>query len=113
LRPSSIRLIFDSEPRIALAASVADMPRDSRSCRNCAPSRMRSTVGALGPSGRASSALVAAGIQAPFSHGGGFGYRAVVVSAEGRLASLVRTGTFALSALPDRPVGNACQMVSH
>src|SRR6266705_2589604 len=40
-----MRLIFDSDPRIARAASCALMPRLSRSLRNCVPSRMRSTVG--------------------------------------------------------------------
>jgi hypothetical protein len=46
LRPSSILLIFDSEPRMALAASCAEMPRASRSRLNCVPSMIRSTVGA-------------------------------------------------------------------
>src|SRR5215469_2776582 len=59
-RPSSILLIFDSEPRIALAAVCAEIPRDSRSRLNCVPRRIRRTVGATAVSARKFSLAAAA-----------------------------------------------------
>src|SRR5437867_6287682 len=44
-RPSSRRLILDSEARIVYPAAARVRPLASRSCRSCAPSRMRSAVG--------------------------------------------------------------------
>src|SRR6266545_5554667 len=46
-RPSSIRLILEPEARIASPAASRVMPFASRSCRSCAPTSMRSTVGPL------------------------------------------------------------------
>ncbi|WP_226352648.1 hypothetical protein [Pseudonocardia sp. ICBG601] len=43
--PDSSLLIFESEPRIAYAASVREMPARSRSRRRCDPSTMRRAVG--------------------------------------------------------------------
>ncbi len=43
-RPSSIRLIFDSEARIEYPAASRVMPRASRSRRSCEPSSIRRTT---------------------------------------------------------------------
>src|ERR1022692_2969780 len=43
-RPRSMRLILDSDPQIARAASWALIPRASRRRRNCAPSSRRRMV---------------------------------------------------------------------
>ena len=52
-RPSSIRLIFDSEDRISHPAASRLTPRASRNFRSWVPRRRRSTVGPLAepPSG--------------------------------------------------------------
>src|SRR4051794_40805044 len=44
-RPSSRRLILDSEARIRYPAASRVSPRASRKRRNCAPTKIRRTVG--------------------------------------------------------------------
>jgi hypothetical protein len=48
-RPSSIRLILDSDARISHPAASRVTPLASRSLRSCEPSRIRSTVGPPAP----------------------------------------------------------------